>query len=339
MKLPRRSANDSTAVRGRRPSRKDLGYTYDVLGELGRAELHLRRAVELDRQSLGPDHPRTIAAEVELANVLKRQGQYEESAGLLKRAIDYYRESNGPDAPHSLNATRFLAQLYSAKGRHAEAIAILEDVLKRSRETYGPEREITVGIMNVLGLAYQNADRPQDALKLHQEALRIRTAKLGEESPITLLAMHNLAAALEEAGRWREAAKLFEKELQAAKIKFGAESRHTLQVMRMLGYAYHLSGRIPDAIAMTFASRPDSRKRSMERTTSIRWPAPPVCRGIDREPAAQGRHSLARRHAQTEADRARFRASFHAEDDGLAGLRLIEALARFRRPSISSRKS
>ena len=134
-------------------ARCDLGDTYRMLGEHALAEAQHRKAVQLRRQVLGPNHPQTIDSEVQLAFSLKEIGKAAEAVALLQRAIDFRREADGPDHRDTLVAMRALAHQYSAMGRHTEAITLLEDALRRSRETHGPEKEVTLGIMNVLGAA------------------------------------------------------------------------------------------------------------------------------------------------------------------------------------------
>ena len=61
-------------------ARYALGETYYTLGEHAIAEPHLRRAVELRTQTLGPEHPSTIDSEYSLGLVLRLLGRHEEAA-------------------------------------------------------------------------------------------------------------------------------------------------------------------------------------------------------------------------------------------------------------------
>jgi eukaryotic-like serine/threonine-protein kinase len=230
-------------------ARHALGETYYTLGEYAVAEPHLRRAVQLRTQTLGPEHPSTIDSERFLGLVLRSLGRHDEAATLLHAAWEKSRIVDGADSASCLRIMNSLGSTYSEMNRHAEAIALLEDALKRGREHLAADSYEVSGAINLLGLAYQHADRAAEAVPLHEEALRIRNMSQGAEHPRTLETQHNLALALQEAGRWREAVDLFEKELKAAKKRFGLEHRHTLSIMKDLGYAYTLAGRTGDAVA------------------------------------------------------------------------------------------
>ena len=52
--------------------RLTLGKTFFKLSDLTEAEKHLRQAVDLRRKVLGPDDPRTLAAQEALADFLNR---------------------------------------------------------------------------------------------------------------------------------------------------------------------------------------------------------------------------------------------------------------------------
>src|SRR5262249_14646176 len=63
--------------------RLTLGKTFFKLSDLAEAEKHLRRAVDLRGQALGPDDPRTLAAQEVMVDFLTRGvGRYAEAVPL-----------------------------------------------------------------------------------------------------------------------------------------------------------------------------------------------------------------------------------------------------------------
>jgi tetratricopeptide (TPR) repeat protein len=79
-----------------------VGKTYGALGEYDKAESHLRRAIEVATRELGPEHPETLRAKVQLADVHREQARYDEAEALLDETFETRRRVLGPEHPETL---------------------------------------------------------------------------------------------------------------------------------------------------------------------------------------------------------------------------------------------
>ena len=85
--------------------RLTLGKTFFKLSNIPEAEKHLRRAVELRRESLGPDDPATLAAQEALANFLTLAlNRYTESVPLARETWQARARALGPEHRDTLDS-------------------------------------------------------------------------------------------------------------------------------------------------------------------------------------------------------------------------------------------
>ena len=80
-----------------RISLRSIGWALGLTGEYGAARDHLERALQIDEQSYGPDHPETGETLNALAFELWRDGAYSEAQPLFERALSIRKRSFAPD--------------------------------------------------------------------------------------------------------------------------------------------------------------------------------------------------------------------------------------------------
>ena len=211
-----------------------MGTVYDNLGLFPRAESLLRRAVEIRRRVVGPEHPDTLNAMTALAWNLERQGHYADAEKLQRHALDTQRRVLGTENPDTLRSMNDLTWTLEEEGRHAEAEKLERETLDIRRRLFGPEHPDTLKAMNNLGWTLQKEGRYTDAEKLQRETLEIRRRILGPDHLDTLGAMNNLAVTLRHEGQTAEAEKLQRETIDIDRRVLGREHPGTLRSMNNL---------------------------------------------------------------------------------------------------------
>jgi serine/threonine protein kinase/tetratricopeptide (TPR) repeat protein len=168
--------------------REALGLTYFYLDELALAIAQHERSRQLRRDTLGPDHPGTLAAMHNLAGAYQAAGRLKEAIQLNEETLQLLKAQHGPDYYGTLVSMNSLAIAYRDAGRLTDALPLFEEALERAKANLGLDHPVTLLIMNQLGAAYDSAGRPNEALPLLEEALKLRKAKLGPITPIRLAA-------------------------------------------------------------------------------------------------------------------------------------------------------
>ena len=218
--------------------------------ELGdpQAALSLSNAVNLLTKTLGPNHPRTLAARGNLAGAYWSAGRLEQAIDLHERNLADRERVLGPDHPGTLAARNNLAGVYESAGRLDQAIPLFKRTLAAHERVLGPDHPDTLTSRNNLAFAYRSAGRLDEAIDLFERNLEDRERVLGPDHPDTLTSRNNLAGAYRSAGRLDKAISLFEQNLEDRERVLGPDHPDTLTSRDNLANAYRSADRFEQAI-------------------------------------------------------------------------------------------
>ena len=229
-----------------------LATTIRNAADLGMPQLALTLTDSVTRagDTLGPDHPSTLASRNNLAGAYRDAGRLDEAIALYEQTLEDRSRLLGPDHPDILITRSNLAGAYQAAGRLDEAIALFEQTLEDSTHILGPDHpDILITRSNLAG-AYQAAGRLDEAIALFEQTLEDSTHILGPHHPHTLITRSNLAGAYQDAGRLDKAIELHQQTLKDRARILGPSHPHTLASRNNLANAYQDAGRLDKAIAL-----------------------------------------------------------------------------------------
>jgi tetratricopeptide (TPR) repeat protein len=230
--------------------RQAIGDAYRGVGEYALAIRHMKRALELRRENLGPDHELTLASMVNLAGICTRAGELNKALSLDEEILARHKATLGPDHPDTLASMSDLAVTLLHAGQWRKALALFEQVLVRREAMLGRDHRDTLGSVYNLAVAYQVVGRFDKAVALHEQALAGYKAKLGPDHPDTLDAMNSLAAAYKFAGQYPKAVALYEQAVAGCKARLGPDHPDTLATMGNLADLYRDAGLLGKAIPL-----------------------------------------------------------------------------------------
>ena len=229
-----------------------LATTIRNAADLGMPQLALTLTDSVTRagDTLGPDHPDTLASRNNLAGAYQAAGRLDDAIPLYEQTLEDHTRILGPHHPNTLTSRNNLAGAYRDAGRLDDAIPLYEQILEDSTRILGPDHPDTLISRNNLASAYQDAGRLDDAIALFEQTLQDSTRVLGPEHPDTLLSRNNLAYTYQAAGRLDEAIALYEQTLEDRTRILGPEHPDTLLSRNNLAYTYQDAGRLDEAIAL-----------------------------------------------------------------------------------------
>ena len=229
-----------------------LATTIRNAADLGMPQLALTLTDSVTRagDTLGPDHPSTLASRNNLAGAYRDAGRLDEAIALYEQTLEDRSRLLRPDHPHTLITRSNLAGAYQDAGRLDDAIALFEQTLENRSRLLGPDHPDTLATRNNLTNAYQDTGRLDEAIELFEQNLADSTRILGPHHPDTLASRHNLACAYQAAGRLDEAITLFEQNLNDHTRILGPHNPHTLASRNNLADAYHDAGRLEETIRL-----------------------------------------------------------------------------------------
>ena len=229
-----------------------LATTIRNSADLGMPQLALTLTDSVTRagDTLGPDHPSTLASRNNLAGAYQDVGRLDEAIALFEQNLEDSTRILGPHRPDTLTSRNNLAYVYRDAGRLQDAIALYEQNLEDHTRILGPHRPDTLTSRNNLAYAYKAASRLDEAIALYEQNLEDHTRILGPHHPSTLTTRNNLAGAYRAASRLDEAIALYEQNLEDRTHILGPHHPSTLTSRHNLACAYLDAGRLQDAIAL-----------------------------------------------------------------------------------------
>lgn len=118
-----------------------------VSGQDGKALAAAEKALRTAEQTFGPRSAEAALSLNNLALIRKKQGDYEQAAGLYKRSLDIAESLVGEKHPDLLVSFNNLAMTYEAMGKYEEADAIYAKVRARGHVKTAEEMEVRAKAM------------------------------------------------------------------------------------------------------------------------------------------------------------------------------------------------
>jgi serine/threonine-protein kinase len=148
---------------------------------------------------------------INLANVYKAQGRYDETLEVSEKAKAIYEATGRTDSGAAMTNENNIAVALYELGRLEEAGERHRRMAKRLEETLGPEHhEVAISLIN-LGLVLQEQGRYEQAREAHARALEIFEHAFGDKHTYVATAANNLGWALMSMERHAEARRQFER--------------------------------------------------------------------------------------------------------------------------------
>jgi tetratricopeptide (TPR) repeat protein len=238
--------------------RMTLGKTLFKLSDLAGAEVHLRRAVELRHEALGPNDPLTLTAREALADFLNRgPGRFDESLTLSRETWEARSRVLGPEHRDTLDSLDTYATALMASGRLDEAIPFQRQCLEARRSVLGPTHAETLTSMSNLATTLMKRGVWSEAIPLLQEVLAARSSS-NSESRLAVTAS-NLAICLYMNGDLEEANRLLSDALGRVGQPLG-DHQETDRLRWLQVRVWIDQGRTEEAIALALEALPLRRR-------------------------------------------------------------------------------
>jgi tetratricopeptide (TPR) repeat protein len=227
--------------------RETIGVVDLNLGRLRIAEDLLAKVVAYRRKELGEEHPDTLTAKNELANVYSTEARRKEAEGLYLQVLAGRRRRLGEEHPRTVEAMSSLATVYRDEGRWKEAEELNGRALAISRRKLGEEHPDTLKQMSNQATIYGQQGRLREAEELSRKVLDLRRRVLHPEHPDTLASMTSLANVMAARGHLQEAAALDREALEISRRILGADHPDTLMYEQNLANVLYEQKRLDEA--------------------------------------------------------------------------------------------
>ncbi|MEJ8852510.1 tetratricopeptide repeat protein [Variovorax rhizosphaerae] len=213
----------------------------------GEAEPLMRRALAIDENSFGAEHPDVAIHLNNLAQLLQATNRLAEAEPLMRRALAIDEKSFGAEHPDVARGLSNLAALLYATNRLAEAEPLMRRALAIDEKSFGAEHPKVSIRLNNLAQLLQAINRLADAEPLMCRALAIDEKSFGTEHPDVARDLSNLAQLLQATNRLSEAEPLMRRALAIDEKSFGAEHPDVARGLNNLAQLLQATNRLAEA--------------------------------------------------------------------------------------------
>jgi tetratricopeptide (TPR) repeat protein len=228
-----------------------LGTTYRRLGEYQKAESVMTECLEFCRETLGPDHNRTITAMIDLGILLSYDERFQEAETLFRDALDLGLKNLKHANELVIYAKEQLAEILINKAAYSEAKTLLQEAIsvirgdEKLQYKFGPKVLLNLG--NIL---LHEEDFPE-AEKIFLELLRDYEKKEDTKNPNYIAAKGSAARVFMEQRKYEEGLRYMQEALEMSMQVNGERHRTTLVLLINLGMASSEVGKYEEALIHT----------------------------------------------------------------------------------------
>jgi tetratricopeptide (TPR) repeat protein/predicted Ser/Thr protein kinase len=173
-------------------------------GDYAGAGADLERALVLERERLGAEHPALAAIHEQLAEAMRLAGRDEEALVHAERSIVVAQTTLGPDHPSTARRLLSRAQIHERRGDLEAALRDDLEVIERWRQAYG-EHPRLIWPLTCAGRVLRKAGRLDEAMPHYTRALMIAERAYGPTHPEVARALIERGDLLRARGRGEEA--------------------------------------------------------------------------------------------------------------------------------------
>ena len=144
-------------------NQSQLAYIYYLQADYVRAELEGKKAIEVLRKHLGPEHNTTLGTALTVGLSLTRNGKAIEGEPYLQEAVAVRKRTTPPGDAGTAHASSILGECLTAQRRFAEAEPFLVNGYNDLKAKLGDQNRRTVDARERLAKLYDDWNKPEQA--------------------------------------------------------------------------------------------------------------------------------------------------------------------------------
>jgi eukaryotic-like serine/threonine-protein kinase len=225
---------------------RTLGGIYQSLGNLGKADTLLSRALDQRRTLFGADSAEAAESLVALGLLRDGQAKFEDAERLVRQGLEMTKRhlTNGDAAV--ARATMALGRVLEDRGQYKNAIATLEEAA-RLHELREPASVDLAATLRELFNSQFYAGNLSTAEEIGKRVLAMTQKVNGERHALVAEDLINLGAVQHERGRYADAERYYREALVISESWYGNDHYKTASNLTMLGRSLQMQKRYAEA--------------------------------------------------------------------------------------------
>jgi tetratricopeptide (TPR) repeat protein/tRNA A-37 threonylcarbamoyl transferase component Bud32 len=222
--------------------------TYANLGLYARAHGLAQAALDGRRKLLGPEDPKIVESQLQLANILMLEGHVQEGEAALENTLALSLRVQGPRKLLTLKTEDALVSALAGKGKYQESENLARETVATETEALGPRHVLTLDTTRQLANALRHENRFAEAEALYRQTASRQRDVLGADHPDTIRTEFALARMLTLQSRYSEAEGIYRDVLATRRRVLGDEHPETANTMTELASELmYIRGRFKEA--------------------------------------------------------------------------------------------
>ncbi|MHC4439701.1 MAG: tetratricopeptide repeat protein, partial [Planctomycetota bacterium] len=211
----------------------NLGYAFRRSGQLDRAELHIKRALQI-----GGSPILEAGALNTLSMTYKNKGRLDEAETQCIKAIEFARRFLGAEHEQTLWSMNTLALTYRDQKRYEQAESLFLEMLDISCRVFGEDHVTSLFFRGNLAKTYMDKGEYGEAERLLLKLLELQPDIVQQEHAEMPFYMEHLATIYTEQGRYGEAEPIWLKVLKNRRLKRGDTESVVLETFKSVADFY-----------------------------------------------------------------------------------------------------
>jgi tetratricopeptide (TPR) repeat protein len=177
-----------------------LGYHGRMLALLQEAKSDYERALKIDEQMYGPDHPNVAIRANNIGRILHEQGNLTGALEYTRRALKIDEQVYGPDHPNVAIRANNIGLILLDQEDLTGAMEYIRRALKIDEQVYGPDHPNVARVVNNIGQILREQGDLAGALKYSRRALKIDEQVYGPDHPDVARDANNIGQIMKAQG-------------------------------------------------------------------------------------------------------------------------------------------
>ena len=202
-------------------TQNNIGFVYSEQGNYTQALSYYEKALQIQLQIYGEQHPSVATSYNNIGCVYSDQGDYNKALSYYEKALQIRLQVYGEQHPDVAVSYNNIGLVYSEQGDYDQALSYYEKALSIWSQINSEQHpDVAVGYHNI-GLVYSEQGDYTQALACYEKALQIWLQVYGEQHAAVATSYNCIGGIYSEQGNYVQALAYYEKALQIRLQFFG----------------------------------------------------------------------------------------------------------------------
>jgi tetratricopeptide (TPR) repeat protein len=191
-----------------------LGWIKNGQGEYAEALTFYEKALEIEQNTLSPNHPDLASSYNNIGLVYDNMGEYSKALSYYEKALEIKEKTLPPNHPSLATSYNNIGLVYKKMGEYSKALSHYEKALEIKQKTLPPNHPSLATSYNNIGLVYKKMGEYSKALSHYEKALEIKQKTLPPNHPDLGTSYNNIGNVYDNMGEYTKALSYYEKDIE-----------------------------------------------------------------------------------------------------------------------------